>query len=111
MYELSRKFIYRMHLKREKIYKELDDKHWNGYYNNNCTLQKFKCYWLCQPFLNFAFCAKINNNNKFVNPKTDKNVGGSSLWKGRLHHLRPEGGGGDCLQQKKLGVWKYLFKV
>ena len=25
VYELSRKFIYRMHLKREKIYKELDD--------------------------------------------------------------------------------------
>ena len=27
VYELSRKFIYRMHIKREKIYKEVDDNH------------------------------------------------------------------------------------
>ena len=26
VYEVSRKFIYRMHLKREKIYKEMDSK-------------------------------------------------------------------------------------
>ena len=57
VYELSRKFVYRMHLKKERIYKEMDEK-WCPEPKHSVPYKKFNCYWSCRPFLNFALVLK-----------------------------------------------------
>ena len=65
VYQLSRKFTYRMHLKREKLYKEIIassrtlNRHEKRHFVKDIVLN-FNCNWSCWPFLNFALVLKIN---------------------------------------------------